>query len=423
MVQTARIRRSSLKGVHSIPPSKSQTMRALVFATLAQGTSVIRNYLHSPDTEAMIQACRLLGASIRQFPDTLEVEGHLYPAEDIIDAGNSGIVLRFIGAMSALTSSYTVITGDDSIRHRRLVKPLLEGLTQLGAFAVSSRGDDHAPIIIKGPLKGGTALIEGADSQPVSGLLIASAFAPSKTELYVTNPGEQPWVQLTLSWFDRLGISYENTDFEKYVLPGNSVIQGFDYDVPADWSSALYPIVGALITNSEITIEGVDFSDAQGDKGVVKLLQEMGANLDIDRENHRLTVLANSQLTGRIIDVGPFIDAITLLPVVGCFAKGKTELIGGSIARYKECDRIRAIVSELKKMGAKIEEREDGLVVESSSLQGALTESYADHRMAMSLAIAGLAAEGETVISGIEAVTKSFPGFFDVLRKLGAKIE
>jgi 3-phosphoshikimate 1-carboxyvinyltransferase len=396
-------------------------MRALVFAALSKGRSLIRNYLHSPDTDAMIHACRLLGAHIKVMPEILEIEGNLTSAEDVIDAGNSGLVLRFIGAISALTSQYTIITGDDSIRYRRPVKPLLDGLTQLGAFAVSSRGDGHAPIIVKGPLKGGTALIEGEDSQPVSGLLIASAFASSKSELFITNPGEKPFINMTVSWFDKLGIPYENDGYEKYLIQGGAVIEGFDYFVPADWSSASYPIAAALITNSELTLEGLDFTDVQGDKELIMLLQEMGAQFRI--EGHKLTVLPGAKLKGRKIDIGCFIDAITLLPVIGCFAEGKTEITGAAIARLKECDRIKSIVSELTKMGAKIVETNDGLIVEQSELRGAATQSYADHRMAMSLTVAGLGATGETVVTGTEAVAKSFPGFFDRLREAGAQIE
>ncbi len=415
------IRASKLRGVFKIPPSKSQTMRALIFASLSQGRSSIHNYLHSPDTNAMIHACRLMGAKIKIMDKILEIEGNLTSAQDVIDAGNSGLVLRFIGAISALTSNYTIITGDESIRSRRPVKPLLVGLTQLGALAVTSRGNNHAPIIIKGPLKGGTAVIDGEDSQPVSGLLIASAFAPSKTELFVTNPGEKPFVAMTLSWFDRLGIPYENDNYERYVIPGGAELEGFDYRVPADWSSAAYPIAAALITNSELTIEGVDFSDSQGDKELIGLLQEMGANFHI--EGQRLTVLPGSKLKGQKIDIGRFIDAITLLPVIGCFAEGKTEITGGSVARLKECDRIKSIVSELKKMGAKIVETEDGLIVEQSELHGAALQSYADHRMAMSLTVAGLGAAGETIVTGTEMIAKSFPGFFDHLREVGANIE
>jgi 3-phosphoshikimate 1-carboxyvinyltransferase len=249
---------------------------------------------------------------------------------------------------------------------------------------------------------------------------MAAAFAPSKTELIVDNPGEKPFVDLTLSWFDRLGIPYENHQHERYLITGNAEIEGFDYTVPADWSSAAYPIAAALITQSELTIEGVDFTDAQGDKELIALLETMGARFRI--EDQRLTVLP-SRLQGQKIDVGRFIDAITLLPVIGCFAEGKTEITGASIARTKECDRIQSIVAELKKMGAKIEETEDGLIVEQSELHGSLTQNYADHRMAMSLTVAGLAARGETVVSGIETVAKSFPRFFDQLREVGAQIE
>lgn len=416
-----RILASKLRGVHKIPPSKSQTMRALIFASLLKGRTLIRNYLTSPDTDAMIHACRLMGAEIKVMDKILEIEGNLTSAQDVIDAGNSGLVLRFIGAISALTSNYTVITGDASIRSRRPVKPLLDGLSQLGAFAVSSLGNNHAPIIIKGPLKGGIAVIDGEDSQPVSGLLIASAFASNKTELFVTNPGEKPFVAMTLSWFDRLGIPYENENYERYLIPGGAELEGFDYTVPADWSSAAYPIAAALITNSELTIDGIDFSDAQGDKELIGLLQEMGAKFHI--EEQKLTVLPGSKLKGQKIDIGRFIDAITLLPVIGCFAEGKTEITGGAIARLKECDRIKSIVSELKKMGAKIIETEDGLIVEQSELHGAATQSYADHRMAMSLTVAGLGAAGETVVTGTEMIAKSFPGFFDRFRELGAKIE
>jgi 3-phosphoshikimate 1-carboxyvinyltransferase len=416
-----RILASKLRGVHKIPPSKSQTMRALIFASLLKGRTLIRNYLTSPDTDAMIHACRLMGAEIKVMDKILEIEGNLTSAQDVIDAGNSGLVLRFIGAISALTSNYTIITGDASIRSRRPVKPLLDGLSQLGAFAVSSLGNNHAPIIIKGPLKGGIAVIDGEDSQPVSGLLIASAFASNKTELFVTNPGEKPFVAMTLSWFDRLGIPYENENYERYLIPGGAELEGFDYTVPADWSSAAYPIAAALITNSELTIDGIDFSDAQGDKELIGLLQEMGAKFHI--EEQKLTVLPGSKLKGQKIDIGRFIDAITLLPVIGCFAEGKTEITGGAIARLKECDRIKSIVSELKKMGAKIIETEDGLIVEQSELHGAATQSYADHRMAMSLTVAGLGAAGETVVTGTEMIAKSFPGFFDRFRELGAKIE
>ena len=363
----------------------------------------------------MINACRILGVDIAQFPDHLVIQSEgLRPPVDVIDAGNSGQVLRFVGAVAGLLPTYTVITGDASIRERRPVKPLLEGLTQLGAMAVSMRGDDHAPIIVKGPIIGGTALIDGEDSQPVSGLLIAAAFAAGKTELFVTNPGEKPWVGLTLSWFDRLGIAYSQEDFEKYTVAGGSKIEGFDYTVPGDWSSAAYPIAAALVTDVEVTITNIDFNDAQGDQQLIIELEKMGAKMT--RREGSLTVYAGSQLKGVKIDVNNFIDGITILAVLGCFAEGITEIVGGRIARNKESDRIAGIVSELRKMGAKIEEREDGLIVEGSPLRGAHVQSFNDHRMAMSLAIAGLGAEGNMNIERNGCVEKSYPAFFKDLK-------
>jgi 3-phosphoshikimate 1-carboxyvinyltransferase len=398
-------------------------MRALVFGMLGAGKTVVHRPLDSPDVDAMIDGIRLLGADVNTEGGSIEVVGNLRPAENVIDAGNSGLVLRLLGAVGALTSGYTVITGDHSIRHLRPVQPLLDGLTQLGAFAVSAKEDGTAPIILKGPLKGGTALVDGADSQPISGLLIASAFTPAKTELFVANPGEKPWVSLTLNWFDRLGISYQNDGFEKFIIPGHAAISGFEYTVPGDLSSAAYPIAAALITDSELTLTNVDIDDLQGDKHLIFQLQKMGAKIEIDKERKMITVSKGSHLKGAKIDVNNFIDSLTILSVIGCFAEGITEIVGGKIARNKESDRIHTVVAELKKMGAQIHEKEDGVVIEHSPLHGAALESHADHRMAMSLAVAGLGAKGESVIQDVGCVSKSYPPFFEHLKQLGAKIE
>lgn len=398
-------------------------MRALVFGLIAQGKTEIRNYLHSPDTDAMAQACRAFGAKVDIKPDAIVIEGKFERSEDVIQAGNSGQVLRFIGAISALLPHYTVVTGDYSIRHLRPIKPLLEGLAQLGAFAESMRGDGYAPMLVKGPIHGGTALISGEDSQPVSGLLMAAAFAQGKSEIFVQNPGEIPWVALTLDWFDRLGIAYKNENFEKYTLPGGAHIEGFSYTVPSDLSSAAYPIAAALITDSEVVLKDIDLEDSQGDKNLIFELQQMGALIDVDSTAKTLTVRRGSHLKGRKIDVNNFIDGVTLLSVIGCFAEGITEIVGAKIARYKESDRISAIVHELKKMGAQIHEKEDGVIVERSTLQGATLSAHADHRLAMSLAVAGLGAQGTTQIEGVDCVAKSYPPFFQHLKQLGAQLE
>lgn len=422
-MRKVKIQPGKLSGRIAIPTSKSHTIRSLFFALMAKGKSRLVHPLPSPDTVAMLDAIRSLGAVIDMEQDTFIVDGvggKLQSAEDVIQCGNSGQVLRFIGAIAALSDSYTILTGDSSIRHNRPVMPLLSALTQLGATAVSSRLDGYAPIIVKGPLKGGKATLDGRDSQPVSALLMLGAFTP--LELHVTNAGEKPWIALTLDWFERLGIVYENHGFEHYKMKGHSRLLGFDYTVPGDFSSAAFPIVAGIITSSEIAVGNIDMSDVQGDKGIIFALESMGAKFEFrDKE---LTVKKGSALKGTRLDINDFIDALPILAVAGCFASGETEIVNAAIARKKESDRIHCIALELKKMGAQIEERPDGLIVLPSDLHGSGDlQAHHDHRLAMALTVAALRAKGESVIHGIDCVGKSYPSFFEHLSKLGAKVE
>lgn len=420
------VKKSELKGNITIPSSKSHTLRAILFASLATGKSVIHNYLPSPDTHAMIEACRLFGAKIFIFPDRLVVEGidgKITHTEDVIDAGNSGIVLRFCSAIGALSSRPVVITGDHSIRHNRPMKPLVDGLLQLSVQAESMRGDGYAPVIIQGPIKPGTITVDGADSQNVSALLIASAFAKGPVEILVNNPGEKPWVDLTFFWLDQMNISYSRKGYEQFVVSGNSQYPGFEYHVPGDLSSLAFPIVAALITHSEILIHNVDIHDAQGDKELIFLLQGMGAHFVIDEKNKTLQVKKSGILKGCKADINNYIDALPILAVIGCFAEGVTHIFNAEVAKQKECDRITGIATELEKMGAKLEITEDGLKIKKSDLKGNHVHSYQDHRMAMSLAIAGLAAKGETSVSPVECVAKTFPSFLTDFQAMGANLK
>ncbi len=418
----AKVRPSKLSGEVAIPTSKSHTIRSLLFALMAKGKSRIERPLPSPDTVAMLDAIRSLGAVIDMSDNALIVEGvdgKLQPAEDIIQCGNSGQVLRFIGALAALSPSYTVLTGDLSIRHNRPIKPLLSALTELGALAVSTRQDGFAPIIVKGPIQGGKATLDGRDSQPVSGLLMLGAFVP--VELHVTNPGEKPWVGLTLDWFKRLAIPYENKNFEYYKMKGHTHLKAFEYRVPGDFSSAAFPIVAAIITGSEVVIDNIDMSDSQGDKAIIPALKSMGAEFELD--GNKLVVKKGKTLKGTKLDINDFIDALPILAVASCFAKGETHIVNAAIARNKESDRIHCIATELKKMGANIEEKPDGLIIHESPLHGAKDlQSHHDHRLAMALSVAALSAQGESVIHGVECVGKSYPVFFQHLAELGAEV-
>lgn len=420
------IKTSMLAGDLIIPPSKSHTLRAILFASLAEGESMIHHPLSSPDVEAMIDACELFGASIQKENNQLKIVGVAgkpqVPA-DIIDAGNSGIVLRFLAAVAALTSGYAVITGDHSIRTNRPIKPLLEGLAQLNAFAVSMKGNDHAPIILKGPLQAGRARINGEDSQPVSALLIAAAFLPGKTTIQVSDPGEKPWIDLTLHWLDRLGINYQRRGYTKYELIGPNCYRGFEYEVPGDFSSAAFPLIAALITQSELTLHHLDFDDPQGDKAILSILEKMGASLEIDSEKKCIRVKKSKRLQALSIDVNDCIDALPILAVAACFAQGETHLRGAGIARKKESDRLSSITQELRKMGAAIIETQEGLIIQGTTLHAAEVNSHNDHRIAMALAVAGMGIPGTTIVRDVQCVAKSYPDFLTDFKKIGAHME
>jgi len=410
---------SKVKGKLAVPPSKSHTMRAILFGMLSSGKAVIDDFLPSPDTEAMIRAATLFGARVYRRGKMLFIEGGFGPAKDVIDAGNSGLILRLVGGISGLLPSYTTLTGDRSIRENRPVSPLLDGLKQLGATAESSRLDGRAPIVIKGPIHPGKVTIDGRDSQPVSALLIATSFLNGPSEITALNPGETPWVALTLHWLEKFGGKVDHDNFCHYRVSGNLNIPDFHYTVPGDFSTAAFPIAAALVTGSSLKLTNLDFNDPQGDKHFLQIIQEMGAHIKC---SSALEILGGS-LKGLKMDVNPCIDALPILAVLGCYAQGKTELFGGAIARTKESDRIAAIVCELKKMGAKIEETADGLIVEKSPLKGAELDSHGDHRIALALAVAALGASGPSEIQGTQCISKTYPQFVADFTRIGANFE
>jgi 3-phosphoshikimate 1-carboxyvinyltransferase len=417
-----KVEKSELAGTTVVPTSKSHTMRALLFASLAGGKSEINGILRSPDTDRMIYAAAAMGAKIKRENTDITIEGVAgFPKfqGDIIDAGNSGQVLRFCAALAALSPNYTIFTGDRSIRTQRPMQPLLDGLAGLGVFAVSAPGNGYAPIIVKGGITNYKTELDGEDSQPVSALLILAAVVANKTvEITVKNPGELPWVELTLYWLKKLGVEYTNRDYINFTVTGRR-IQGFNYTVPGDFSSAAFPIAAALVTGSEIAVENLDMNDPQGDKDALDIFSQMGAVF-----SHRadgVTVHKTAGLRGADVNINRCIDFLPMLAVTAAFATTPTRIRGAAIARKKESDRISAIAQELSKMGGVLEEHEDGLTVYPSKLHGASVYSHKDHRIAMSLAVAGLAA-GATEITDTACIDKSFPDFTEIMSSLGANL-
>jgi 3-phosphoshikimate 1-carboxyvinyltransferase len=415
-------RRSRLRGEVRIPGSKSHTIRAIAIAGLAEGESAIRAPLDSNDTRSAAAAYRALGAEIELGPEAWRVKGTggmIRAPEDVIHVGNSGVTLRTgMGSCALLREGMAVLTGDEQIR-RRPAGPLAESLNDLGAQVRSTRGTGSAPFVVEGRLRGGETSIEGVTSQYVSSLLVNAPLADGDSIVRVPVLNEAPYVEMTLDWLGRQGVSFEQEDLREFRLPGGQQYRPVNRAIPADFSSATFFLGAGALGENDVLLRGLDMSDTQGDKAVVDYVRQMGADVEVAADAIRVRAAA---LTGCEIDLNATPDALPTLAVLGCFARGKTRLVNVPQARLKESDRISVMASELKKLGGRAEELEDGLVVHESRLEGADVEGHGDHRVVMALAVAGCATPGTTVVHGAEAAAVTFPEFADCLASLGGDV-
>ncbi len=414
-----------MRGRAAMPGSKSHTIRAVTLASLAEGQSSITAPLVSADTMAAVRCYRGLGANIDCTDNSVwkvtGTGGKLQAPENIIDVANSGTTLRLAVVSAALLerNEGAVFTGDSQIRKRPLDE-LIKSINGLGGSCFSTRNNGKTPVVVCGKLNGGTVSIEAVTSQYLSALLLNTPLSQGDTVINVTKLNEKPYVQMTLDYLDRQNIRYENDDFKQFRVVGGQSYKGFDMAVPADFSSATFFLCAGAILDADITLTGLDFDDAQGDKAVVNVLKKMGADIQINA--NELTV-RGGQLSGVDVDMNDIPDALPALAVTACFAKGTTRLYNVAQARLKETDRIAVMAQELGKMGANVQEMPDGLVIKQSDLQGEkLLNGHDDHRVVMALSLAGMVTEGETVIKGAEAINITFPNYIELMQRLGAKI-
>lgn len=417
-----KVSKSDLAGSVSIPGSKSHTIRSIFLAGLAGGKSTIRNPLLSDDAVSAVNVCRAFGSTFNYDSDCYKVDGVAgYPkvSENIVDVGNSGTTLRLALMTAALVQGCTVFTGDYQIR-KRPVGQLVEAINNLGGEAFTTRGNGAAPVVIKGRASGGYTKLDAVTSQYLSSLLINAPLLEKDTRIEVTRLNEVPYVEITLWWLDKLGIKYSHNSMKEFHIPGGQQYKPFECAIPGDFSSATFFMVQAAISGNELILSNLDMSDPQGDKAVLGILNDMGAEIKFNSNN---VVVKGKNLQGREIDMNSIPDALPAMAVAACFAKGETRLVNVPQARLKETDRISVMCEELSKMGADIKELPDGLVIRESKLKGASVCGHDDHRVVMSLAIAGLNCSGETVIDTAEAMNITFPGFVDSVRKCGGKIQ
>lgn len=417
-------KKNSLKGVISVPGDKSISHRAVMIGSIAEGLTEVENFLVAKDTLSTVECMRKLGVDIKLERNRVKVYGkglYLSKSSEVLDVGNSGTTIRLLMGILAGQEFETILTGDDSIKRRPMGRVIVP-LTLMGA-KIEAREGNFAPVKIRGgKLRGIEYKMPIASAQVKSSIMLASLYAEGRT--VIEEPAlSRNHTELMLQTF---GARIEIDGKKIFCYPG-SKLKGQKIIVPGDISSAAYFIVAAnLLPNSEVVIKDVNVNPTR--TGIIDVLKGMGGNVELINEryvnNEKIAdiVAKSSKLKG--IEIGgdlipKLIDEIPVIAVAAVFAEGTTVIKNAEELKVKESNRIKSMTSELGKMGAKIFETEDGMIIEGTGfLRGAEVESYNDHRVAMSLWIAGLLAEGQTIIKKAECVDVSYPDFyktFDIL--------
>lgn len=417
-----------LRGAVTLPGDKSISHRAAMLAAIAEGPSTILNYSSSQDCHSTLRCLRALGVKIERSDNKLQILGGglrgLQPPGEVLDAGNSGTTMRLLSGILAGQSFACAITGDDSLR-RRPMKRIIEPLTRMGAQITAGEGG-LAPLHIRGGvLQPITHSLAVASAQVKSCLLLAGLFAEGPTTVIEPAPTRNH-TEIMLSQF---GADVEVMD-RAVTVRGPAELKGRGYHVPGDVSSAAFFIAAALaLPDSVLRLRDVGVNPTR--IGFIELLRQFGAGIEL--KNARtwqgepvadLVVCSSSLRNPARLTVGgdvipAIIDEIPILAVLATRMEGGLEIRDASELRVKESDRLRALADNLQRMGAKVEEFEDGLSIPGPQpLRGARVNSYGDHRIAMAFAIAGLMASEPTEIHASGAVDVSFPGFFDVLERV-----
>ena len=415
-----------LKGEVTVPGDKSISHRAVMFGTLSKGTTEVTNFLQGADCLSTIDCFRRLGIEIENTQNKILVHGKglhgLTKSETMLDVGNSGTTTRLISGILAGQKFESTLNGDESIQSRPM-KRIMEPLSMMGADITSLRGNNCAPLRI------GSSSLHGihyhskvASAQVKSCILLAGLYADGITK--VTEPSvSRNHTELMLRGF---GANITSEGKTASVTPGAELF-GQKIEVPGDISSAAYFIAaGLIVPGSEILVKNVGINPTRD--GLIRVCQAMGADLTLlnKRENGGEPVadvlVRHSNLKATIIEgeiIPTLIDELPMIAVMACFAEGTTVIRDAAELKVKESDRIAVMADNLSRMGAHITATDDGMIIEGGHpLHGAEIDSYLDHRIAMSFAVAALASEGETLIKDGDCVKISYPNFYEDLFKL-----
>jgi len=405
-----------------VPGSKSITQRALVIAALAAGKSVLHHALKAEDTRLLMEALRALGVGIEEEGETLSVSGRasswLVPSGPLY-LGNNGTGIRLLTALVALGDGRYVLTGDGRLQERP-ISPLVCALRELGV-EVDATGDKGTPpvTIDAAGIRGGKVKLQDLESsQYISALLVAAPYMAAGIEIFLNGHVPSfPYVAMTIDTMRDFGVDVDDSIPLRLAVPPGQRYVPRSYEIEGDASSASYFFLMAALTGGQIRVANIPGSSRQGDLGILPLLSQLGVT--VHTWEGGIEVVGTPLIPGDFtFDLGTMPDMVPTFAVLAAVRSGRTVITGVAHLRYKESDRLHALATELRKVGIRVEERDDGLVIDGGVPHGAEIETYRDHRLAMCFACLGLRVPG-IVVRGSECVTKSFPRFWDEVARLG----
>ena len=404
-----------LKGVVAPPCSKSYAQRALAVALLAKGRSVLRNMDFCKETLSALDCIQMLGAKVERTDDnTIVVDGGLAPQSDSLCVGESGLSARLFTPIASLCSEPIVINGEGTLLYRPM-DMMIHPLRRLGVDVRDGGG--RLPIEVCGPMQGGEIDVDGSvSSQFVTGLLLSLPLADNDTVINVAGAVSKPYLDMTIDTAARFGVAIEHNDYEQFYIAGGQSYTPTDYAVEGDWSAAAMLLVAGAVAG-EVTVKNLSMLSKQADVAVCDALVRAGAELTT--EGNTVTA-AHRELRGFEFDATNCPDLFPALATLAAAAEGESRIVGTRRLEHKESNRAEAIRKEFGKIGIEVDLSEPNVmkITGGKIIGGVEVESYGDHRMAMTLAVAALLSDREITIKGAECVSKSYPDFFETLSML-----